>query len=79
MDKISVIVPCYNEEESISLFYKEINKVTKKMKDVSFELILILLKNFQRVIKILDIFLFQEILVKKQLFMQDFFIVWGTM
>ena len=41
MDKISVIVPCYNEEESISLFYKEINKVTKKMKDVSFELIFI--------------------------------------
>ena len=41
MDKISVIVPCYNEEESIFLFYKEINKVIKKMKDVSFELIFI--------------------------------------
>lgn len=41
MDKISVIVPCYNEEESIFLFYKEINKVIKKMKDVSFELIFV--------------------------------------
>lgn len=25
MDKISIIVPCYNEEESIPLFYKEIS------------------------------------------------------
>ena len=41
MDKISVIVPCYNEEESLPLFYKEINKVINKMKEVSFELIFI--------------------------------------
>lgn len=41
MKKISVIVPCYNEEESISLFYKEISKLIKKMKDVTFELIFI--------------------------------------
>ena len=41
MKKISVIVPCYNEEESIPLFYKGINKVINKMKEVSFELIFI--------------------------------------
>ena len=41
MDKISVIVPCYNEEESLPLFYKEINKVIKKMSNVSFELIFV--------------------------------------
>ncbi len=41
MDKISVIVPCYNEEESIPLFYKEINKVISKMNNVSFELIFV--------------------------------------
>ena len=41
MDKISIIVPCYNEEESIPLFYKEISKVIKKMKNVTFELLFV--------------------------------------
>ena len=41
MDKISVIVPCYNEEESLPLFYKEIDKVIKRMSNVSFELIFV--------------------------------------
>ena len=29
---LSIVVPCYNEEESISLFYDEVNRVVKKMK-----------------------------------------------
>ena len=41
MDKISIIVPCYNEEESIPLFYTELSKVIKKMKDVTFELLFV--------------------------------------
>lgn len=32
MKKISIVVPCYNEEEAIPLFYEEVNKVTEKMK-----------------------------------------------
>src|SRR5574344_1547299 len=40
MKKITVIVPCYNEEEALPIFYKEINKVVDKM-SVKFELILI--------------------------------------
>lgn len=36
-DKISVIVSCYNEEESIPLFYKEMNEVSKQMNHVDFE------------------------------------------
>ena len=39
--KISVIVPCYNEEESLPIFYEEINKVMNEMKKVKFELIFI--------------------------------------
>jgi len=27
MDKISVIVPCYNEEEVLPLFHKEVTKI----------------------------------------------------
>ena len=42
MKKISIIVPCYNEEESLPLFYREVNKVIEKMKDkCSFEYIFI--------------------------------------
>ena len=39
--KISLIVPCFNEEESIPLFYEEADKVSKKMKDVVFEMIFV--------------------------------------
>ena len=38
--KISVVVPCYNEEESIALFYNEIILVAKEM-DYEFEFIFI--------------------------------------
>ncbi len=33
LDKISVIVPCYNEEQSLPFFYKEITAVAESMKD----------------------------------------------
>lgn len=32
MKKISIVVPCYNEEESLPLFYKAVDKITDKMK-----------------------------------------------
>lgn len=37
MEKISIIVPCYNEEEALPHFYSEIDKISKKMKNVDFE------------------------------------------
>lgn len=40
-DVISIVVPCYNEEESLPYFYKEINKIIDKMKKVKFELIFV--------------------------------------
>lgn len=40
-EKISIVIPCYNEEETIPIFYKEINKVTKEMKNIEFELLFI--------------------------------------
>ena len=39
--KISIIVPCYNEEETINLYYKEMQKVMKKIPKAQFELIFI--------------------------------------
>ena len=41
MEKISVIVPCYNEEESMPLFYEEICKVADSFKHVGFEFIFV--------------------------------------
>ena len=41
MEKISVIVPCYNEEESLPLFYIEICKVAESFKHVDFEFIFV--------------------------------------
>lgn len=32
MKKISIIIPCYNEQEAIPYFYEEINKVSKSIK-----------------------------------------------
>ena len=38
---ISIVVPCYNEEEALPLFYKEFCALTEKMSGESFELLLI--------------------------------------
>ena len=38
MEKLSIIVPCYNEEENINLFYKEVIKETKDI-DCDLEII----------------------------------------
>ena len=40
MEKLSIVVPCYNEEESIPYFYEEIKKVKKELK-IELELIFV--------------------------------------
>ncbi|MCB8599958.1 glycosyltransferase, partial [Blautia sp. DFI.9.9] len=34
MSKLSIVVPCYNEEESIPLFYLAVEKVVRQMSDL---------------------------------------------
>ena len=75
-DLISIVIPCYNEEESLPVFYEEITKVSKEMKNVIFEYLFIndgskdktleILKDISKKDKRLDLFHFQEILVKNQ-------------
>ena len=42
MEKISIIVSCYNEEQALPLFYKEIEKVKNQdFQDIDFEYIFV--------------------------------------
>lgn len=41
MEKISVIVPCYNEEEVLPLFYEEMNRVAGLMDGYDFEYVFV--------------------------------------
>ena len=41
MDKISLIVPCYNEEQALPFLYKEIVKLADEMPDQAFEFIFV--------------------------------------
>ena len=40
-EKISLVVPCYNEEESLPILYKELVRIAKEMKDEDFEFLFI--------------------------------------
>ena len=41
MEKISIVVPCYNEEKALPYFYDEIKKISNEMKEVIFEIIFV--------------------------------------
>lgn len=34
MDQLSIIVPCYNEEQTVELFYTEVEKMVERMPDI---------------------------------------------
>lgn len=41
LDKISVVIPCYNEEPVLPLFYEEMDRVSREMEQVEFELLFV--------------------------------------
>lgn len=41
MEKLSIVVPCYNEQEALPLFYEEILKVAASLKELEFEFLFI--------------------------------------
>ena len=41
MKKISLVVPCYNEEAVIEIFYNEISKIKREFKNAEFEVIFV--------------------------------------
>ena len=41
MKKITIIIPCYNEQDTIPIFYKEVESVSRLLSKYSFELIFV--------------------------------------
>lgn len=41
MDKISIIIPCFNEQEAIPVYYSEMEKIMELMRGTNFELIFV--------------------------------------
>ena len=41
MSKITVIVPCLNEEEALPVYYEEMSRIMKKMRGVDFEILFV--------------------------------------
>lgn len=41
MDKISIIIPCFNEQEALPVYYEEMEKIMELMRNVEFELLFV--------------------------------------
>lgn len=41
MSRMSIVVPCFNEEEALPVYYREMCRVMQEMKDVEFEILFV--------------------------------------
>ena len=41
MEKISIVIPCYNEEEAIEIYFSKIDEYINKIEDFKFEFVLV--------------------------------------
>lgn len=41
MSKLSIVIPCYNEAESVQIFYSELSRTLSSMKNIEYEIIFI--------------------------------------
>ncbi len=72
MEKISVIVPCYNEEETINYFYQKIVNVATKLKKYEFEFLFIDDGSHDSTLKIIKELLIKDKRVKYISFSRNF-------
>ena len=80
--RITIIIPCFNEEEMLPVYYQAMLPVMKQMNPVDFEILfiddgssdhtLLEMKHCIKKIRAVNIFLFPVILEKKRLFMRGF-------
>lgn len=81
-ETITVIIPCFNEEEALPVYYQAMQPVMKQMENIDFELLviddgstdhtLLEMKALHQKILAANTFLFPVILEKKQPFMPVF-------
>lgn len=81
MNKISVVVPCFNEEEVLSMFYKKTSEILNEIEDITYELLFVddgskdhtkdILRALSLRMIVVNLFLFLETLVKKPPCLQD--------
>ena len=81
MNKISVVVPCFNEEEVLSMFYKKTSEILNEIEDITYELLFVddgskdHTKDILRALSLKDdrceFIFFLETLVKKPPCLQD--------
>ena len=81
-ETITVIIPCFNEEEALPVYYQAMQPVMKQMENIDFELLviddgstdhtLLEMKRCTKKILAANTFLFPVILEKKQPFMPVF-------
>ena len=55
METLAIIVPCYNEQEALPLFYKEASKVLEKL-DYDYKLLLINDGSKDNTLSIIDVY-----------------------
>ena len=81
MDRISIVVPCFNEEEALPVYYREMKRVMGELSEVSFEILFVddgssdktleILKQLNEKMEDVNIYLSPETLEKKQLYTRD--------
>ena len=54
MDRISIVVPCFNEEEALPVYYREMQRVMGEMSEVSFEILFVDYGSSDKTLKILN-------------------------
>ena len=80
MKKLTVIIPCFNEEEALPIYYQEMSKVMAEMPELETELLFVDDGSTDRTLRVMkdlhildarcQSYLFQEILGKKRRFMR---------
>lgn len=70
--KLSLVIPCYNEEEALPHFYEELNKVSNEMNDYEFEFLFIDDGSKDKTLEIIQNFAKDDLRVKYIAFSRNF-------